>query len=171
MSLLKPLRLFFSLSALSLCTLGAGCGGGAFVSGTGSVGEHKFEPIVGYWGGPFMYISNDDVDCMDMGWMEKYPSNGEASPAPTQQGLQITFKESDVVAGTYNAEGASPISAFFLAMDSDLLSLAKAESGVLSVDTLDNEGSAVGSFDFKFADGDISGEFDIEWCRNLKSKL
>ncbi|MFZ5482210.1 MAG: hypothetical protein ACOZNI_35945 [Myxococcota bacterium] len=159
---MRPTLLFAALIALPAC-------GGASAEVTGSaIGITWGESRWVYYGGPFLAISNAEVDCEGVAWVER---NYEAGQAPTDddvQILQFAFAE-DMRDGTFSIGLDASVAATVLEVKDGALTFERAEGGVLTVEAIEEDTSADGTFDgVLFESGTLSGSFTAEWCRNLK---
>ena len=158
-------------SALTLAVLIAGCSGGGTAEVTGAVSGYSLTPSAQWWGGPFLVITSEPLDCIDMYWVKRSMVNGDEAPVDKDLvALQFTYNEGDVIAGTYSVEGAATVIADLLVIEGGALQVFDARTGALVVDEIEEEGFATGSFDLGFDDGTLSGSFDIEFCNNMKTK-
>lgn len=95
-------------------------------------------------------------------------------PPPTETDLrafQITYnnEEASIVEGTYTVGGEAPIKAEVLGIKGEEFTVDKSIEGVLELDEKIDQQSIRGSFNFKFADGSISGTFEeVTWCMNIR---
>lgn len=156
------------LLALGLLSLAAsGCGP---YSGNieGTLGGAEFDPAVGYWGGPFIAFSNQDLDCQDLWFVAKDYDDTN----PSDQGfslLQITFDDSDVVGGDFTVAGESPVDAYYLVGDDDVLTIDEALSGTISIDDFTGSAPVKGTLSLEMVGGSVAGDFKVEHCANLSS--
>jgi hypothetical protein len=149
----------------------AGCGIETYAELTGSVEGHSFTPVAAYWGGPFLVLTNEELACMDMSWVNRtYVSGDEAPINKDLEAMQFTFNESDAVAGTYSVEGYAPVYGHFISINDGALDIWRAKTGSLVVDEITKQDVLIGTFNVGFDDGAMTGEFALEWCNNLKSK-
>lgn len=151
---------------LLVAALLTGCGGvGGNLSGT--IDSTEFSPVAGFWGGPFVVFSNQDIDCMDLWWVaRKY----DQDTVPWDQAfdlLQVSFNESDVVEGTFDVSGVSPVSAARLVGDGDSFDINEASSGLLTIDSMKVGGKVKGNLELSLAGGSIAGTFAVPHCVNL----
>lgn len=149
------------LLALSLL---AGCGGvGGDLSGS------SFDPVVGYWGGPFVVFSPENIECIDLWWVAKDYDDDEVPWDQPFDVLQVTFNESDVVEGTFDVSGVSPVSAARLTGTGDAWEMDEATSGLLTIDSVKDGGKVKGEMEISLASGAVSGSFAVKHCVNLTS--
>ena len=166
----RPASLFAATSAL-LAT--AACGSGTFTEITGTVAGVKLNPTTYYWGGPFLVFTNLEQDCKDMAWVERGPffeNGGEAPVSDDMVALLFTFEDTDVTGGTnVSLKGESAVDARLLVVESDALTVYKAKEGEFIVDEAEEGDHALGSFALSFDDGTLTGDYEVEWCTNLKT--
>ncbi len=156
-----------ALVAASTLTLLAGCGSFSGDLG-GTLDGVEFDPKVGYWGGPFLVFSADDIDCIDLWWVSK--NYDEENPWDRSFSLlQVTFEESDVVAGTFEMSGDAPVSAGLLVAEGDDLFVDEARSGQVIIDDISGSRKVSGSLNLEMVAGQVSGDFKVEQCSNLSS--
>ena len=151
-------RWLFSLPLLAGC---AGVGGD--LSGSG------FDPVDGYWGGPFVVFSTRAIDCMDLWWVAKDYEDDELPWDEDFDLLQVTFNESDVVEGSFDVSGVSPVSAARISGSNGAFSIDEATSGLLTIDSVKDGGKVKGDMDISLGGGTISGTFAVKDCVNLSS--
>ena len=165
-----------ALPALFFAAAGAlvsACGAETFADITGEVEGVKVNATTFYWGGPYLVFTDTESDCKDMSWVQRGPTYENGGTAPTDSdmvALLFTFEATDVVETNASLEGDAPVDARVLTVEGDALTVYKAREGTLIVDSLEDEGVATGSFALGFEDGSLNGEFEIEWCNNLKAK-
>ena len=162
-----------ALMALALTPLCA-CGAQSTADITGTVAGHKMNATAYFWGGPYLVFTDHEDECLDMAWVKRGPTYENGGPAPTDYdmtALLFTFEATDVVSTNTNLEGDAPVDARLLVVEGDTLTVFKARTGTLVVDSVEEEGMALGNFDIGFQDyWQLSGDFEIEWCNNLKAK-
>jgi hypothetical protein len=145
----------------------AGCGPGAGEI-TGSFIDHEMSELkAAYHGGPYLLLLSSDVDCIDTSWIEK--NYGDAAPDGASvdfTALQFTFDGSDVLAGTFSVAGAAQARAFGLYHEGDSWDAVSGRDGVLNVTSVDDN-HAEGEFDITFAQGNLTGTFTTDYCRNI----
>jgi hypothetical protein len=165
-----------ALPALFIAAVGAllpGCGADTFADITGEVGGVKVNATTFYWGGPYLMFTNTEGDCEDVAWVNRGPTYENGGTAPTDFDmitLLFTFEATDVVETNASLEGDAPVDARVLTVEGDALTVYKAREGTLIIDSLEDEGVATGTFALGFEDGELSGEFEVEWCNNLSAK-
>jgi hypothetical protein len=145
----------------------------ALLSGCGGVGGDlsgaSFDPVVGYWGGPFVVFSTDSLDCIDLWWVAKDYDEDEVPWDLPFDVLQVTFNESDVVEGTFDVSGVSPVSASRLTGTGEDWDIEDATSGVLTIDKVQDGGKVKGEMEITLASGAVGGSFAVKDCVNLTS--
>jgi len=149
-----------------------GCGTEYSVDIAGEINGQPFSPTTSVWGGPFIVFAEQDLDCMDLFWIQKGLTTGEEAPVDYDvRLLQVTYNASDVVAGNYDLTGQAPVKAEVIEISGDMMTITKASEGSLNVGAAADTGTASGDFSFFFNDsGGIGGNFVIPWCANLKSR-
>lgn len=153
-----------------LASLALGAGGCGSYSGNleGTLGGSAFKPVVGYWGGPFVTFSDDDLDCLDLWWVAK--DYDEENPfGQSFSLLQVTFQDSEVVAGSFEVSGASPVDAAWLIGDAEGLIIDEALSGTITIEDFDGAGKIKGNLSLELVSGSVSGDFKVDHCANLSS--
>ncbi len=151
--------------------LAIGCGSDPVMDITGSVDGTKFTAATAYFGGPFIAFVSTEDECMDFAWVQKSIDENDDPPVERDiKALLFTFEESDVTKGNYSVEGNAPVDARFIMVESGALTVHRAREGFLDVTELEATDSAAGNFQLGFENGELNGDFDIEWCNNLKSK-
>lgn len=154
---------------LGLMALLAGCGGGAGeTTATGSVGGQELAVNTAFWGGPFVVLTDQSYDCLEMGWVNRYYQEEEPPVEDDLLALQFTFNESDVVEGIYDVAGEAALTARFLSVTDGVFTIEKGRSGQLIVDEITNGDVVNGSYDIMFDSGSLAGTLSLEFCTNLK---
>jgi hypothetical protein len=147
------------------------CGGYEF-DVSGEVDDKPFAPTNAYWGASYIVFTTVDISCDDMWWVQKTNLTGEVPPIEKDmRALQITYNNEDdeIVEGTYSVGGEAPIKAEHLTISGEDFSVSKSTEGLLELDQKIENETLIGSFNFAFSDGQISGTFDsIPWCINIK---
>jgi hypothetical protein len=153
-------------------TVLVGCGPSAEVTGTaGGVDFGSIAEV--YFGGPFLVLSVNAVDCTDVSFVEKTYDQGEA---PTEQDvaiLQFAWDGDTLQTGKLSVgrPGDAVVWATVVHVKDGLFEETNSESGEMSLSSFDEEGTADGTFsEVTFEDGGVlSGEFHADWCRNLRA--
>ena len=139
---------------------------------TGTVDEQDFEAVQAYFGSQFVVFIDQELDCIEMSWVQTFNIQGEEPPTTTNlRALQITYnnEEKDVFEGTYSVGGEAPIKAEFLEINGDAFNVARATEGVLELDEKIDDTSVTGGVNFIFNGGSVSGTFEnVSWCLNIK---
>jgi hypothetical protein len=148
--------------------LGAGCNPVDTVV-EGEVAGRGLSVQSAWWGGPFVVLLDQPTECTDMHWVDRYYFEGEAQVEDDLVDLQLTWVDDEVSAGLYDVSGQAAVSAYFLVHDGGAFTPYKASSGQVTVDEVEAQGDAVGSFDLQFDAGTITGSFQVEWCTNLQA--
>ncbi|MDP6935539.1 MAG: hypothetical protein QGG40_21650, partial [Myxococcota bacterium] len=105
------------LHPLWMITLGwfvAGCGPKIENTANGTVDGTSLNVQSAWWGGPFMILLNQEFDCIDMSWVDRYYGDGEAPLEDDLVALQFTFSEEEVDDGYYDVTGEAAVTARFL---------------------------------------------------------
>ncbi len=146
-----------------------GCGGSSEVSGK-ALGITFEKTRYAWFGGPFIVLSNIETDCEAISFVR---SNYEIGNAPTDddmQLLQFGFASSDVTDGQKSIAPTASVNATVVKIDDGAFDFAYADGGVINVEEL-SEDRVTGTFEgVAFEDGSLDGDFDAEWCRNLKDR-
>ena len=143
-----------------------GCSGDV-MDFTGGVGGSNFTPLTGFFGGEYIIFFDEPIDCKEMYWVTKIYRNGDAPYDETVKAFQVTYNDSEVVAGTYSVGGEAPITAQFLDIAGDSFSTTKATEGSIIVNDVVAESSVDGTFAFAFGEDTMEGTFNVSWCINL----
>ncbi len=152
----------------ALLLLAAGCGGSyAIVDGeVGGKGLTDVNTVM--FGGPFIIISDADLECLEVAFVTRHYSQGEAVTDFDFKLLQFAFSDPDVSTGVYNLAGEASVTAKYLAQSDGAFAEYRGREGILEVDQLEDDKFALGIFDVSFDEGELSGQYEAEWCRNLK---
>jgi hypothetical protein len=165
----RTTRLALATSALLLA--GPGCGSKASATVEGAVAGTRFTASNFWWGGPYIVLTDVEGECKDVAWAEPGPTFASGDEAPVEGDLNavlITFLDTDVVKGDYAVGQVAPVDVRFISVNDGEMDVYIAQEGSLKVDAVEDEGNAAGSVAVSFEDGSIEGDFDIEWCNNLK---
>jgi len=146
------------------------CGGGAEMSGT-ALGIPFGDTRYVFFGGPFIAISNIEMDCEQLSFVR---SNYEVGQAPTDddtQLLQFGFTQTaEVSEGQKAIAVTASVSAAVVKVVDGAFDFAYADGGVLDVESV-SEDEVEGNFEgVAFDDGSLNGTFKASWCRNLKDR-
>ena len=131
----------------------------------------QFTAVSAYWGSQFIIFIDQEIDCIDMWWVQKFNLTNEEPPISRDlRALQITYtKEESISEGTYSLGGVAPIKTEFLDISGEVFTVSKSTEGVLELDEKINEKTITGGLNFVFSSGSVTGTFtDIAWCINIK---
>lgn len=162
------------LSALGLA-FGAlpGCGGEKAVAEvTGEAMGISFgETSYVYFGGPFVVVTPDPMECLDISWVRLSYQDGVAPTEDDVRMLQFGFTGGDVTTGQKSIGLGASVTSTVIQVSGGAMSQTRATQGALNVDALEDEVWASGSFEgVAFEDGTLDGTFEAEWCTNLKDR-
>lgn len=172
MNHLTRLRKSLALATVGLGTaLLGGCGPKIVADISGLVDGSSFVVASAYWGGPFLVFFDLQVECMDAWWVSRNYADGDEPPVdyPLLM-VQFTFNESDVTAGNYNVAGQAPVDAVALRLADSTTQVWDARDGSLVIDSVGDQEPASGNFHIYFDNGEVEGNFEVDYCNNLKSK-
>lgn len=158
-----------SLGSLSV----SGCGADAYADLSGTVAGETLKPEGYFWGGPFLIFTSKAYECIDMYWVKRGPTFETGVEPPVEDdivALLFTFEDSDVTEGNVSLEGDAPVDGRLLVIQDGAMTVYRAETGSLTIDEFTKKDAAVGSFDVGFDDGSMSGDFEVDWCTNMKTK-
>lgn len=165
------MRAPLSLSVLMLAGTLTACGSSTYADVAGTFDGAAFTPQAYYWGGPFVVFTSEVQDCIDMSWVRKGFVDGDTVELSRDlRALQFTYNEGDVVEGTYSVEGNAPVAARFLSITAGAVDASVGRTGSLLVSDITGQDHLVGSFQIGFDEGNLTGDFEVENCNNLKSK-
>ncbi len=135
----------------------------------GKVDGHAF-PSVGtaFYGGPYVLFAPEELECMDVAWVERNYREGEAPTELDVTVLQVTFLSSDVEDGYYSVEGEAPLSAKLLSIADGALTQYRADAGTVEVEAFEWEDILSGTLDLTFDEGSFKSSWYAEWCLNLE---
>ena len=162
------------LPCIALLPLLAACGSDSFATVKGEIDGEAFRPTLFYWGGPYIVFSTQDGDCMDAAWVRRGPAFQTDDEAPVDTDMTavlFTYDAEEVAAGDFSVEGDAPIDARVIRATDGVITVFRATAGGLVVDPIDEaEAPATGSFELIFDEGTLSGDFEVEWCNNMKDR-
>jgi len=150
----------------------AACGPGP-TTVEGSVDGQSFSDIgTVFWGGRYLVILDQELDCIDLSFVNHTYSEGADFGDTSFVGLQFTFSRgTEVFPGNFSVEGAAEVNAKFLNYKDGIFDASdevRGRSGTFVVDKVGDKEWAEGSFDISFGDsGDLTGSFAADWCVNL----
>jgi len=155
----------------SLFTLFFACSSTEFdISGTPDGSD--FTAVSAYWGNQFIVFLDQEIDCIDMWWVQTFNLQGEEPPTSKDlRALQITYNNEDeeIFEGTYTLGGEAPIKTEFLEITGETFNVSRATEGILELDEKVEDQTLSGGVNFVFSGGTVSGTFtDITWCNNIK---
>ena len=149
-----------------------GCGPGEnLVEGT--VAGGGFDQVgTAFWGGRYMILVNQELDCLDMSFVNHTYTEGHDLGDQDFVALQFTFSRgTDAFPGNFSVQGAAEVNAKFLDYRDGIFDADdeyRGRDGVLVVEEVGDKDWAVGSFDIEFEDEHtLSGTYAMEWCINL----
>ena len=121
-----------------------------------------------HWGGPHIIFTDSDMGCQSVDWVQlSYGASDQVDLLTDDSfaALQITYKGTDVVEGTAQIP---PTNAWFIESDDGTGTITDGATGNID---LEFDGDwLIGEIDVSFGEaGQISGDFEIEKCVNLKS--
>ena len=144
------------------------CGDKLPTEANGDVAGQSLDIQTAFWGGPFVLLTNAELDCKDVAWVERVYTIGVAPVDTDLVALQITFNDSDVTEGVYDVTGEAPVGGRFLSITGGGFTEYTARTGNVEIVDLASGGDASGIFDLSFDDVSLSGSFEAENCSNLK---
>jgi len=147
------------------------CGSDPFSNVGGTVDGHTVSSQSFYWGGPFLVMTDVAQTCKDMYWVQQgsWYIDGDEAPTDTDLvALQFSFNESDLTAGTYSVEGQAPVYAHVIVTNNSTMTVYRADSGTLTIDEITDNDRVLGSVNLMFDEEAVTGDFDVEWCNNIK---
>jgi|GEM_PF-3143583 len=149
-----------------------GCSSETF-SVSGNPDGSEFSAVTAHWGSQFILFVDQDIECMDMWWVQTFNLQGDEPPTSTNlRALQITYNndEKSIFEGTFSVGGEAPIKSEFLEISGEQFNVSKATEGLLELNEKIDNKTLTGGLNFAFSGGgSISGTFeDIRWCNNIK---
>lgn len=160
------------LLPLGLLLLPACGGSSADVTGT-ALGIDFSNVKAVFFGGPYVVLTTtEDIDCEAVAFVRTSYEEGVAPTTDAVELLQFTYVSTDVVEGSKSiAQSDAEVNSLVLATDGTQLDFDRATAGAITIDSINEEKSASGSFEsVTFLDGSVSGDFTAEWCRNLRDR-
>lgn len=160
-----------------LAALATGCSPTFEARIAGAVDGLSVNPVTAYWGGPFIVFTGDELDCDEFSFITKFNEDGDEPLVDFDiRVLQITYNDSNVVAGSYDFSGESPVTAEVIDISGGAMSVYRATEGSLVVEGAEPEGQISGDFGVAFEEngedqGALTGDFTLPWCTNLKSRF
>ncbi len=151
-----------------LVLLSTGCGGPYALIEGNVAGKDLSQVNTVMFGGPFIVFADADLDCLDMSFVSRHYTQGEAVTDFDFRLLQFAFTDPDVFEGVFNLAGEASVTAKFVSQTDGAFGEHRGREGILEVDALEADKLALGIFDVSFDEGSLSGEYEAEWCRNLK---
>lgn len=153
---------------LCLLPLAAACSGKGETTAEGDVAGQALTVGSAWWGGPFIVVADQEFDCLDMSWVNRYYEEEEVPVDEDMVALQVTFNEDTIAPSVYDIAGEAALTVRFLTVSDGSFSYEKGRSGTVVVDQVEDEGVLMGSYDITFDAGTLSGDFGMDWCANLK---
>lgn len=145
-------------------------GGGSWAETEGAIGGHDFGDVqTVLHGQPFIVLFDREISCEEAWWVSKGYTDGQSPDDSIDYvGLQFAFDGDNSEVGTFSVAGDSQVSSFGLVNISGVFERFYGRDGTLTVTDV-SEKSIVGSFEVGFTDSGVIGEFESEYCRNLKN--
>lgn len=128
-------------------------------------------PSVGaaFYGGPYIVFAAQELECMDVAFIDRNYREGEAPTELDVTLLQITYLDgTDVSDGFYSVEGEAAISAKLLHTADGAFTQHRADAGTVEVEPFEYEDIVGGTLDLTFDDGSLKSTWYAEWCLNLE---
>ena len=141
----------------------------------GAVAGIPFETVgTAMWGGRYLVLVDQEMDCIDMAWVHRNYSEGADLGNIDFVALQFTFGRGQEVSESplpYSVQGVAEVSARALDYTDGVFDAGdeyRGLDGLLFVDDVKDKNLASGSFDIEFSDDErLTGEFNATWCVNL----
>jgi hypothetical protein len=136
---------------------------------SGDISGIPLPEVVTVWsGGPFIVLFDREIDCIDTAWVDKAYIDGV--PPTDVPFVAVQFGNDDPWAvGTQSVEGQAAVTGWGMSNDGTDFELHRAREGTINIDGIDKNGQWIqGNFDITFAEGEVSGTFTSEFCRNLQ---
>lgn len=163
----------FGLSGL----LAIGCGSPPYAEINGEVAGYTLKAQTVFWGGPFLVMVDQPMDCMDMAWVKRGTNFRDGDEAPLDDdivALLFTYESDEVVAQNTNLEGDAPVDSRLLITRDGALAVYRATAGELDVQDFSDNDDVFGDFSVVFNTDDeeasLTGDFQLAWCNNLKTR-
>jgi hypothetical protein len=145
----------------------AACGGASEVSGT-VLGITFEKTRFVYFGGPFVAMSNIETDCEALSFVRSSYEVGNSPTDADVELLQFDFASGAVEEGQKSIGVTASVNAAVVKVSGGAFDFAYADGGVINVEAVSDD-RVEGTFEgVAFDDGTLDGDFDAEWCRNLK---
>ena len=126
-----------------------------------------------FWGGPFVVLTDSEMECTDFSWpQDRYNEDGESlSSTESFTALQFTYASTEIKDGPVSiAVRESGATGWFIDSDNGEADIWQATTGTIDI-TLDKKDRAEGEFEIGFGDaGTLEGTFLVENCENLKPR-
>jgi hypothetical protein len=170
---MQTISLWARAAAIGAVALSAaGCGNGSFAEINGSVEGIKINANSFFYGGPFIVFSDHPSECLDMSWVRRGSSFATGGEPPTdfdQNALLFTYAGDTVEEGNVSVEGGTVVTAHVVKVSGGALTVYEPVGGFIDVTEFTKQGNVVGNFELTFDNGDLSGNFEVEECNNLKA--
>lgn len=154
-------------AGLWIVLLSVGCEGKGTSTIDGTINGEAVTALSAWWGGPFVVVTDQELDCLDMAWVNKYYDEDEPPITYNLTAVQFSY-ETEVVEGVYDVSGEAAVSARLLTMSDGIFDSAKARSGQLIIDEINSKEQVIGTYNLSFDAGDITGTLEVPWCTNVK---
>ena len=141
----------------------------------GTVAGLPFENVgTAMWGGRYLVLVNQPIECIDMAWVHRNYSEGAELGDTDFVALQFTFGRGQEVSESplpYSVQGVAEVSARAIDYSDGIFDAGdeyRGLDGLLFVDDVKDKKLAVGSFEIEFPDDEkLVGDFSADWCVNL----
>lgn len=162
-----------SILLLSLSALLSSCGASAEIEGEID-GSSLADAQTIMFGGPFIVIANEALDCTEMSWVSRHYDTQEPPVDQNVSLLQLSFSNDEqVFEGQFSVAGNAQVTSKFLKIGDGAFTELKGLGGMLIIDSVSEDSWVEGSLEgitFRDAEGELNGEFKAEWCRNFKNQ-
>jgi hypothetical protein len=140
---------------------------------SGKVDGEGLKAASAYWGGPYLVITDAQLECVDMPWVREAYDDAESNDVSTDErfkALQFTYESSEIEESKLSIRSRdAPALAWFLQISDGEADATQATSGTIDL-TMDGDW-VEGTFELTFGDsGSLDGEFVVEKCTNLKKR-